>query len=146
MHVVFAPLGGLDDSHRRHRTSGVAGEEEDVVRLDRRRRSCQPEMNDHGCIHLNNFKAAKGIQPYKVIHSFFVTSTSTEARVRKVRLSFFRVLFVVKVLCFALFVRFFLAPLRSFPLFSSLCLFILFYLFLLVHLTLPLFLSMMFNA
>lgn len=113
MHVEFAPLGGLDDSHRRHRTSGVAGEEEEDVRLDRRRRSCQPEMNDHGCIHLNNFKAAKGIQPYKVIHSFFVTSTSTEARVRKVRLSFFRVLFVVKVLCFALFVRFFLAPLRS---------------------------------
>lgn len=52
------------------------------------RRSCQPEMSDHGCIHLNNFKAAKGIQPYKVIHSYFVTSTSTEARVRKVRLSF----------------------------------------------------------
>ncbi|XP_046754069.1 ubiquitin carboxyl-terminal hydrolase 22 isoform X1 [Diprion similis] len=40
-------------------------------------------MSDHGCIHLNNFKAAKGIQPYKVIHSYFVTSTSTEARVRK---------------------------------------------------------------
>lgn len=54
----------------------------------RQRRSCQPEMSDHGCIHLNNFKAAKGIQPYKVIHSYFVTSTSTEARVRKVRLSF----------------------------------------------------------
>ena len=48
-----------------------------------RRCSCQPEMSDHGCIHLNNFKAAKGIQPYKVIHSYFVTSTSTEARVRK---------------------------------------------------------------
>jgi len=56
------------------------------VRSDRRRRSYQPEMNDHGCIHLNNFKAAKGIQPYKVIHSFFVTSTSTEARIRKVTL------------------------------------------------------------
>ena len=42
-------------------------------------------MSDHGCIHLNNFKAAKGIQPYKVIHSYFVTSTSAEARVRKVR-------------------------------------------------------------
>lgn len=41
-------------------------------------------MSDHGCIHLNNFKAAKGIQPYKVIHSFFVTSTSAEARIRKV--------------------------------------------------------------
>lgn len=49
-----------------------------------RRRSCQPEMSDHGCIHLNNFKAAKGIQPYKVIHAYFVTSTSTDARVRKV--------------------------------------------------------------
>lgn len=43
-------------------------------------------MSDHGCIHLNNFKAAKGIQPYKVIHSFFVTSTSNEARLRKVTL------------------------------------------------------------
>ncbi|KAJ8664475.1 hypothetical protein QAD02_006137 [Eretmocerus hayati] len=40
-------------------------------------------MSEHGCIHLNNFKAAKGIQPYKVIHSFFVASTSHEARVRK---------------------------------------------------------------
>ncbi|KAK0174005.1 hypothetical protein PV328_007125 [Microctonus aethiopoides] len=40
-------------------------------------------MSDHGCIHLNNFKAAKGIQPYKVIHSYFVTSTSAEARIRK---------------------------------------------------------------
>lgn len=60
------------------------GEEKET----RQRRSRQPEMSDHGCIHLNNFKAAKGIQPYKVIHSYFVTSTSTEARVRKVRLSF----------------------------------------------------------
>ena len=59
------------------------GEEETLQRRSRR-----PEMSDHGCIHLNNFKAAKGIQPYKVIHSYFVTSTSTEARVRKVRLSF----------------------------------------------------------
>lgn len=46
-------------------------------------------MSDHGCIHLNNFKAAKGIQPYKVIHSFFVTSTSNEARLRKVTLHLF---------------------------------------------------------
>lgn len=60
------------------------GEEKETLQ----RRSRQPEMSDHGCIHLNNFKAAKGIQPYKVIHSYFVTSTSTEARVRKVRLSF----------------------------------------------------------
>lgn len=54
-------------------------------------------MSDHGCIHLNNFKAAKGIQPYKVIHSYFVTSTSTEARIRKVRLSSSRVLIVIKL-------------------------------------------------
>lgn len=60
------------------------GEEKET----RQRRSRQPEMSDHGCIHLNNFKAAKGIQPYKVIHSYFVTSTSTEARIRKVWLSF----------------------------------------------------------
>lgn len=90
MHIAPAPLGGSDEGRRRHRTSGVAAaeaeeeEEEDDVRLCRRR-SCQPEMSDHGCIHLNNFKAAKGIQPYKVIHAYFVTSTSTEARVRKVR-------------------------------------------------------------
>lgn len=86
MHVAPAPLGGSDEGRRRHRTSGVAAaeaEEEEDVRSCRRR-SCQPEMSDHGCIHLNNFKAAKGIQPYKVIHAYFVTSTSTDARVRKV--------------------------------------------------------------
>lgn len=53
-------------------------------RLDREQPPRPPAMSDHGCIHLNNFKAAKGIQPYKVIHSFFVTSTSNEARLRKV--------------------------------------------------------------
>lgn len=87
MHIAPAPLGGSDEGRRRHRTSGVAAaeaEEEKDVRSCRRR-SCQPEMSDHGCIHLNNFKAAKGIQPYKVIHAYFVTSTSTDARVRKVR-------------------------------------------------------------
>lgn len=86
MHIAPAPLGGSDEGRRRHRTSGVAAaeaEEEKDVRSCRRR-SCQPEMSDHGCIHLNNFKAAKGIQPYKVIHAYFVTSTSTDARVRKV--------------------------------------------------------------
>lgn len=86
MHVAPAPLGGSDEGRRRHRASGVApaeAEEEEDVRSCRRR-SCQPEMSDHGCIHLNNFKAAKGIQPYKVIHAYFVTSTSTDARVRKV--------------------------------------------------------------
>lgn len=67
------------------------------MRLGRWHRSCQPEMSDHGCIHLNNFKAAKGIQPYKVIHSYFVTSTSTEARIRKVRPSSSRVLIVIKL-------------------------------------------------
>lgn len=87
MHIAPAPLGGSDEGRRQHRTSGVAAaeaEEEEDVRSCRRR-SCQPEMSDHGCIHLNNFKAAKGIQPYKVIHAYFVTSTSTDARVRKVR-------------------------------------------------------------
>lgn len=86
MYIAPAPLGGSDEGRRRHRTSGVAAaeaEEEEDVRSCRRR-SCQPEMSDHGCIHLNNFKAAKGIQPYKVIHAYFVTSTSTDARVRKV--------------------------------------------------------------
>lgn len=104
MHIAPAPLGGSDEGRRRHRTSGVAAaeaEEEEDVRSCRRR-SCQPEMSDHGCIHLNNFKAAKGIQPYKVIHAYFVTSTSTDARVRKVCslivFFLFLVQFAVKVL------------------------------------------------
>lgn len=104
MHIAPAPLGGSDEGRRRHRTSAVAAaeaEEEENVRSCRRR-SCQPEMSDHGCIHLNNFKAAKGIQPYKVIHAYFVTSTSTDARVRKVCslivFFFFLVQFAVKVL------------------------------------------------
>lgn len=103
MHIAPAPLGGSDEGRRRHRTSGVAAaeaEEEKDVRSCRRR-SCQPEMSDHGCIHLNNFKAAKGIQPYKVIHAYFVTSTSTDARVRKVRsliVFFSLVQFAVKAL------------------------------------------------
>jgi len=42
-------------------------------------------MSDHGCIHLNNFKAAKGIQPYRIIHAYFVACTTAEARSRKVR-------------------------------------------------------------
>ncbi|XP_063825048.1 ubiquitin carboxyl-terminal hydrolase nonstop isoform X2 [Ostrinia nubilalis] len=37
-------------------------------------------MNDNGCIHLNNFKAAKGTNPYKIVHAFFVSCTSLEAR------------------------------------------------------------------
>lgn len=41
-------------------------------------------MSDHGCIHLNNFKAAKGIQPYRIIHAYFVACTTAEARSRKV--------------------------------------------------------------
>lgn len=142
VHVAFAPLGDLDKGCRRHRTSGVAkGEQqekekkEEDVRSCRRRRSCQPEMSDHGCIHLNNFKAAKGIQPYKVIHSYFVTSTSTEARVRKVRLSFSRVRFADMVLCYALFRDFHLAPpcvsLAHFRYVLPLSFF--FYLFLSVH-------------
>nr|CAD7462492.1 unnamed protein product [Timema tahoe] len=42
-------------------------------------------MSENGCIHLNNFKAAKGIQPYKTIYSFFVSYTSPESRKRKAR-------------------------------------------------------------
>jgi hypothetical protein len=45
------------------------------------------EMSDHGCIHLNNFKAAKGIQPYRIIHAYFVACTTAEARSRKVCVS-----------------------------------------------------------
>lgn len=41
-------------------------------------------MNDNGCIHLNNFKAAKGTNPYKIVHAFFVACTSFEARRYKV--------------------------------------------------------------
>ncbi len=41
-------------------------------------------MSAHGCLHLNNFKAAKGTRPYRLIHSFFVACTSLEARKRKV--------------------------------------------------------------
>lgn len=127
MHIAPAPLGGSDEGRRRHRTSGVAAaeaEEEKDVRSCRRR-SCQPEMSDHGCIHLNNFKAAKGIQPYKVIHAYFVTSTSTDARVRKVRsliVFFSLVQFAVKALgtfrfCSPshVFLSFTLAPSLSFP-------------------------------
>lgn len=154
MHVASALLGGSDEGRRRHRTSGVAaaeaGEEEEDV-WSCRRRSCQPEMSDHGCIHLNNFKAAKGIQPYKVIHAYFVTSTSTEARVRKVRCS---LLFLAcnsrsrfsrhPPRCHAVFKIFrFCSPLRLsrsfvFPMaFLSSFVFVAFHLFLLVSLTPP---------
>lgn len=37
-------------------------------------------MSENGCKHLNNFKIAKGIQPYRTIHAFFVSSTTREAR------------------------------------------------------------------
>lgn len=37
-----------------------------------------------GCKHLNNFKVAKGIQPYEAIFSFFVACISDEARKTKV--------------------------------------------------------------
>uniref|UniRef100_A0A0N8D386 Ubiquitin carboxyl-terminal hydrolase n=2 Tax=Daphnia magna TaxID=35525 RepID=A0A0N8D386_9CRUS len=42
-------------------------------------------MSAHGCLHLNNFKAAKGTRPYRLIHSFFVACTSSEARKRKAK-------------------------------------------------------------
>jgi len=100
-HHCEVPSASLWEGRRRNRTSGIEEEEEEEEEdvRSRRRRSCQPEMSDHGCIHLNNFKAAKGIQPYKVIHSYFVASTSTEARIRKVCLSFSCMRFMVKILC-----------------------------------------------
>lgn len=124
VHVASALLGGTDEVCRREpRTSGIEKkkEEDDDDVVDVRshwRRSCQPEMSDHGCIHLNNFKVAKGIQPYKVIHSYFVTSTSTEARVRKVRSCLFlsRAAFVVQgFLSRNFFTTFRLAPLCALP-------------------------------
>ncbi|XP_075231487.1 ubiquitin carboxyl-terminal hydrolase nonstop isoform X2 [Lycorma delicatula] len=42
-------------------------------------------MSENGCVHLNNFKAAKGVQPYRTIYSFFVTCTTPEARKTKWR-------------------------------------------------------------
>lgn len=84
--VVIVPVVSFEEDRRASKF--VHGYYQGEEKETRQRRSRQPEMSDHGCIHLNNFKAAKGIQPYKVIHSYFVTSTSTEARVRKVWLSF----------------------------------------------------------
>jgi hypothetical protein len=55
------------------------------------------EMSDHGCIHLNNFKAAKGIQPYRIIHAYFVACTTAEARSRKVCVGLGRLTFIVVV-------------------------------------------------
>jgi hypothetical protein len=57
------------------------------------------EMSDHGCIHLNNFKAAKGIQPYRIIHAYFVACTTAEARSRKVcvALELGRLTFIVDI-------------------------------------------------
>jgi hypothetical protein len=56
----------------------------DLIGLFSSTRSFLFEMSDHGCIHLNNFKAAKGIQPYRIIHAYFVACTTAEARSRKV--------------------------------------------------------------
>lgn len=42
------------------------------------------EMSNDGCIHLKNFKSVKGVKPYKLIHAYFVSCTSAEARRRKV--------------------------------------------------------------
>ena len=80
--VVIVPVVSFEEDRRASKF--VHGYYQGEEKETRQRRSRQPEMSDHGCIHLNNFKAAKGIQPYKVIHSYFVTSTSTEARIRKV--------------------------------------------------------------
>ncbi|XP_066995037.2 ubiquitin carboxyl-terminal hydrolase 22-like [Anabrus simplex] len=37
-------------------------------------------MNENGCVHLNNYKAAKGTQPYELIYTYFVACSSAEAR------------------------------------------------------------------
>ncbi|KAF4517421.1 hypothetical protein B566_EDAN005030 [Ephemera danica] len=41
------------------------------------------EMSVDGCTHLKNFKASKGLKPYRLIHAYFITCTSAEARLRK---------------------------------------------------------------
>uniref|UniRef100_T1ITV3 Ubiquitin carboxyl-terminal hydrolase n=1 Tax=Strigamia maritima TaxID=126957 RepID=T1ITV3_STRMM len=40
-------------------------------------------MSTNGCAHLSSFKAAKGSQPYRLIHSSFVACSSVEERKRK---------------------------------------------------------------
>lgn len=40
-------------------------------------------MNEHGCSHLNSFKASKGTQPYNIIYTYFVACATAESRKRK---------------------------------------------------------------
>ncbi|XP_067005942.1 ubiquitin carboxyl-terminal hydrolase 22 isoform X2 [Anabrus simplex] len=40
-------------------------------------------MNENGCIHLNNYKSARGTQPYELIYTYFIACSSAEARRRK---------------------------------------------------------------
>ncbi|KAL5018944.1 hypothetical protein ScPMuIL_004666 [Solemya velum] len=37
-------------------------------------------MNHHGCQHLNEFKAAKGTEPFRIIHTCFIACASADAR------------------------------------------------------------------
>lgn len=49
-----------------------------------------PKMNLNGCQHLTEFKAAKGTEPFKIIHSYFIACSSAEDRRRKVFQSTFQ--------------------------------------------------------
>jgi len=41
------------------------------------------EMSGDGCVHLKEYKSVKGYQAYRLIHAYFVSCTSAEARRRK---------------------------------------------------------------
>jgi hypothetical protein len=41
------------------------------------------EMSGNGCVHLKEYKSVKGCQAYRLIHAYFVSCTSAEARRRK---------------------------------------------------------------
>lgn len=41
------------------------------------------EMSGDGCAHLKEYKSVKGYQAYRLIHAYFVSCTSAEARRRK---------------------------------------------------------------
>ncbi len=43
-------------------------------------------MTFNGCSHLNAFKASKGTEPFRILHQYFVSCSTAEARKRKVGL------------------------------------------------------------
>ena len=45
----------------------------------------ETDMTLCGCPHLSALKASNGTQYYSIIHSFFISCTSTESRKRKVQ-------------------------------------------------------------